>query len=165
MAKTTSSSVSEPLVALAVGDEAPDFTAETDAGEAVQLSKLRGQKVILYFYPRDNTPGCTVEACDFRDHHADFKQREVVVLGVSPDSVKSHAGFKAKHSLGFTLIADPEKAISHAYGVFKEKTMYGKKVMGIERTTFVIGADGKIAHVFGKVRVPNHVERVIEALG
>lgn len=151
-------------MALKVGDPAPDFTAQTDAGDALTLSALRGKPVVLYFYPKDNTPGCTREACDFRDQHAAFAKKKAVVLGVSPDSVKSHAGFKTKHELPFTLVADPDKAIANAYGVFAEKNMYGKKVMGIVRTTFLIDKQGKIAAIWPKVKVDGHVAAVLDAL-
>ncbi|MFI5299433.1 MAG: thioredoxin-dependent thiol peroxidase [Polyangiales bacterium] len=151
-------------VTLKVGDVAPDFTAATDGGGSVTLSKLRGKTVVVYFYPRDSTPGCTLEACDFRDHSATFGKRGVVVLGVSPDSAKSHDGFKRKHSLPFTLVADPDKAIAHAWGVFKEKIMYGKPMLGIVRSTFVVGPTGKIAKVFERVRVNGHVEAVLATI-
>ena len=150
-------------MALAIGDTAPDFTAHTDDGE-ISLKSLRGSKVVLYFYPKDNTSGCTREACDFRDHTPKFKRKKVVVLGVSPDSVKSHQGFKAKHELDFPLVSDPDRKIANAYGVFKEKNMYGKKVMGIERTTFVIDEKGKIAAIYPKVKVDGHVVAVLAAL-
>ncbi len=145
---------------LSVGDKAPDFTAETDAGP-LSLKDLRGKKVVLYFYPKDNTSGCTREACDFRDAHAKLVKKGVVVLGVSPDSVKSHLGFKAKHKLPFTLVSDPDKAIANAYGAFAEKSMYGKKVMGIVRSTFVIDEKGKLAAIYSKVKVDGHVEAVL----
>jgi len=148
---------------LAVGDKAPEFSAETDAG-AISLRDLRGKKVVLYFYPKDNTSGCTREACDFRDSHAKLVKKGVVVLGVSPDSVKSHVGFKAKHELPFALVSDPDKTIANAYGVFKEKNMYGKKVMGIVRTTFVIDEKGKLAAIYDKVKVDGHVAAVLAAL-
>ena len=151
-------------VTLKVGDVAPDFTAATDGGGSLTLSKLRGKTVVVYFYPRDNTPGCTVEACDFRDQHAALGKKGVVVIGVSPDSAKSHDGFKAKHALPFTLVADPDKAIAMAWGVFKEKVMYGKPVLGIVRSTFVVGPTGKITHVFDRVRVNGHVEAVLAAI-
>jgi len=150
-------------MALSIGDTAPDFTAATDEGE-ISLKSLRGQKVVLYFYPKDNTSGCTREACDFRDGSTKFKKKKVVVLGVSPDSVKSHQGFKAKHELDFPLVSDPDKKIANAYGVFKEKNMYGKKVMGIERTTFVIDEKGKIAAIYPKVKVDGHVAAILATL-
>ncbi|MGZ3417012.1 MAG: thioredoxin-dependent thiol peroxidase [Polyangiales bacterium] len=148
---------------LAVGDAAPDFTAQTDDGE-VSLSGLKGKTVVLYFYPKDNTSGCTREACDFRDNQTKFKRKGVVVLGVSPDSVKSHQGFKTKHELNFPLVADPERTIANAYGVYREKNMYGKKTMGIERTTFVIDGKGKVAAIYPKVKVDGHVAAILEAL-
>lgn len=148
---------------LKVGDKAPDFSAETDEGK-LSLKDLKGQKVVLYFYPKDNTSGCTREACDFRDSHPKYKKKGVVVLGVSPDTVKSHVGFRAKHELPFALVSDPDRAIANAYGVFKEKSMYGKKVMGIERTTFVIDEKGKIAAIYPKVKVDGHVAAVLAAL-
>ena len=148
---------------LKVGDKAPDFSAESDEGK-LSLKDLKGQKVVLYFYPKDNTSGCTREACDFRDSHPKYKKKGVVVLGVSPDTVKSHVGFRAKHELPFALVSDPDRAIANAYGVFKEKSMYGKKVMGIERTTFVIDEKGKIAAIYPKVKVDGHVAAVLAAL-
>jgi peroxiredoxin Q/BCP len=149
---------------VSVGDQAPDFTAQTHDGAELTLSSLRGKRVVLYFYPKDDTPGCTTEACDFRDHFAAFKKKKVEVLGVSPDSVARHAKFRAKHELPFTLVADPDKAIANAYGVFKEKTMYGKKVMGIVRSTFLIDAHGKVIAAWPGVKVPGHVEAILAAL-
>jgi peroxiredoxin Q/BCP len=146
-----------------IGDEAPGFTAETDEG-TISLKDLRGKRVVLYFYPKDNTPGCTREACDLRDAHAKLKSKGVVVLGVSPDSPKSHVGFKAKHELPFTLVSDPDKAIATAYGVYAEKLMYGKKVMGIVRSTFLIDEHGKIAQVWSKVKVEGHVDAILASL-
>jgi len=143
------------------GDSAPDFSAPTDGGGEVSLKDLRGKKVVLYFYPKDNTPGCTTEACDFRDHQAAFADKNTVVLGVSPDSPKSHDNFKAKHELPFTLVSDKDHQIAEAYGAWQEKSMYGKKYMGIQRSTFVIDEKGKIAEVYGKVRVKGHVEDVL----
>ena len=150
-------------MALAVGDKAPEFTAETDAG-VLSLKDLRGKKVVLYFYPKDNTSGCTREACDFRDSHGKLVKKGVVVLGVSPDTPKSHVGFKAKHELPFTLVSDPDKAIANAYGVFQEKNMYGKKVMGIVRTTFVIDENGMLAAIYPKVKVDGHVAALLSTL-
>lgn len=146
---------------LSVGDKAPDFTATTDGGETVSLKGLKGQKVVLYFYPKDNTPGCTTEACDFRDNYAAFQEKGAVVLGVSPDSVKSHDKFKAKFELPFPLLADEDHSIAEAYGAWQEKSMYGKKYMGIQRSTFVIDEKGKIAEVYGKVKVKGHVDDVL----
>ena len=150
-------------MALSVGDKAPEFTAETDAG-SISLKDLRGKKVVLYFYPKDNTSGCTREACDFRDQHGRLVKKGAVVLGVSPDSPKSHVGFKTKHELPFTLVSDPDKSIATAYGVFAEKTMYGKKVMGIVRSTFLIDEKGKIAAMWSKVKVDGHVDAVLASL-
>jgi peroxiredoxin Q/BCP len=134
-----------------VGDIAPDFTAETDAGEEISLSSLRGKKVVLYFYPKDNPPVCTREACAFRDPMEAFTVIGSVVLGVSPDSVKSHQNFKAKHDLPFTLVADSDKEIAVKYGVFVEKQNYGRTYMGVARTTFLIDENGKIEKVYNKV--------------
>lgn len=150
-------------MALSVGDKAPEFTAETDDG-SISLKSLRGKKVVLYFYPKDNTSGCTREACDFRDRHGGLAKKGAVVLGVSPDSAKSHVGFKTRHELPFTLVSDPDKTIATAYGVFAEKTMYGKKVMGIVRSTFLIDEKGKIAAIWSKVKVDGHVDAVLESL-
>jgi thioredoxin-dependent peroxiredoxin len=144
-----------------VGEMAPDFTAETDSGEQITLSSLRGKKVVLYFYPKDNTSGCTREACDFRDNLEAFTSKDAVILGVSPDSVKSHQNFKAKHELPFLLVADPEKEIVAKYGVFVEKQNYGRTYMGVVRTTFLIDEAGKIEKIYNKVKVAGHVEAVL----
>ena len=144
-----------------VGDAAPDFTAQTDQGETLTLSSLKGKKVVLYFYPKDNTPGCTREACDFRDNAPAFADKNTVVLGVSTDSVKSHQGFKAKFDLPFTLVADPDKEIVQKYGVWREKKNYGKAYMGVVRSTFVIDEQGKIAKVYDGVKVNGHAEAVL----
>lgn len=149
---------------LKVGDKAPDFTAPVDGGENLKLSSLKGKKVILYFYPKDNTPGCTTEACDFRDNATEIDGKGAVVLGVSPDSVKSHDKFKAKFELPFTLISDEDHAIAEAYGVWQEKSMYGRKYMGIVRSTFVIDEKGKIAEVHEKVKVKGHVADLLGRL-
>ena len=155
---------SENLMQLEPGSTAPDFTAQTDGGETLSLHDLRGKKVVLYFYPKDNTSGCTKEACDFRDNMERITTAGAVVLGVSPDSVASHNKFKAGYNLNFHLVADTDKAISTAYGVWVEKSMYGRKYMGVERSTFVIDERGMISHVFRKVKVPGHVDKVIGAL-
>ena len=147
-----------------VGADAPDFTVLTDTGDSLTLSALRGRPVVLYFYPKDDTSGCTTEACEFRDSFPRFTKGKAVILGVSPDPVKSHAKFKAKYELPFTLLADTEKAIAQAYGVWKEKSMYGRKYMGVERTTFVIDAEGRIATVFEKVKPAGHAAEVQAAL-
>ena len=147
-----------------VGQKAPDFSVVDDSGKTVKLSDLKGKKVVLYFYPKDDTPGCTKEACSFRDGIAEIKKKGAVVLGVSADSAESHKKFKAKFDLNFPLLADTEKKIIESYDVWKEKSMYGKKYMGIERTTFVIDKEGKISHIFPKVKVDEHYDEVLEAL-
>ncbi len=146
------------------GDIAPDFTVLTDTGDSLTLSALKGRPVVLYFYPKDDTSGCTVEACEFRDLFPQFDGQQAVILGVSPDPVKSHAKFKAKFELPFTLLADTEKEIAQAYDVWKEKSMYGKKYMGVERTTFVINAAGVVATVFQKVKPAGHAAEVQAAI-
>lgn len=149
---------------LKVGQKAPEFTLADDAGQKVKLSDFKGKKVVLYFYPKDDTPGCTKEACNFRDGFAEIKKRGAIVLGVSADSVDSHKKFKNKFELNFPLLADPDKKMIESYGVWKEKSMYGRKYMGIERTTFVIDPQGKISHIFPKVKVAEHYDEVLEAL-
>lgn len=148
----------------AVGGVAPDFTVLTDADTPLTLSSLRGKPVVLYFYPKDDTSGCTTQACEFRDTFPKFKRGKAVILGVSPDPVKSHVKFKAKYDLPFTLLADTEKTVAQAYDVWKEKSMYGRKYKGIERTTFLIDADGVIRHVFEKVKPAGHADEVMAAL-
>lgn len=143
-----------------VGKRVPDFTAAATDGP-VTLSALKGKIVILYFYPKDNTPGCTTEGQDFAAAHAKFKKAGAVVYGVSRDSLKSHEGFKSKMAFPFELISDPDEALCSAFGVMKLKNMYGKQVRGIERSTFVIGADGKLAREWRGVRVPQHVDEVL----
>jgi len=150
---------------IAAGQLAPDFTLPTDTGDALTLSSLRGQWVVLYAYPKDDTSGCTTEACEFRDLFPKFKKGKAVILGISPDSVKSHQKFKAKYELPFTLLADEEKVALQAYDIWKEKSMYGRKYMGVERTTFVIDPDGLIARVFEKVKPAGHAEEVIDSIG
>lgn len=145
------------------GAVAPDFTLASDAGE-VSLSDYRGKKVVLYFYPKDNTSGCTTEACGFRDDHAAFMAAGAVVLGVSPDSPKSHSNFKLKLGLPFALLSDPDHKVAEAYGVWGEKKMYGKPYMGILRTTFVIDEQGRIAKVFPQVKPQDHSKEVLAAL-
>jgi peroxiredoxin Q/BCP len=146
------------------GDKAPVFKLESDAGDQVSLSDFKGKTVVLYFYPKDMTSGCTQESCDFRDSHAVFKKNSAVILGVSKDSIESHKKFKDKYSLPFPLLSDPTGKMLEAYGVWKEKSMYGRKYMGIERTTFVIGPDGKIVKIYPKVKVTGHVEEVAAAV-
>ena len=147
-----------------VGDTAPDFALPDADGNEVRLSELRGQTVILYFYPKDDTPGCTRESCDFRDSHTQFQQAGAVVLGVSPDSVASHRKFRDKYSLPFPILADPERQAIEAYGVWQEKNLYGKKSMGVVRSTFVIDSQGRIAAVTRKVKVDGHAAAVLEAV-
>ena len=149
---------------LKVGDPAPDFDAVLDNGETVSLSQFKGKNVVLYFYPKDNTPGCTREACDFRDNISSLEDKNTVVLGVSPDSVKSHQKFKDKFELPFPLISDEAKDVAQAFGVWREKKMYGKTRMGIVRSTFIIGPDGLIAKAYDSVKVAGHVEDVIANL-
>ena len=149
---------------LAPGKAAPAFALDTDAGERLSLKDLRGRPVVLYFYPKDDTSGCTTEACEFRDAFPRFKKSKAEILGVSPDSVESHRKFKAKYDLPFTLLADPEHVVAEKYGVWKEKSMYGRTYMGIERTTYIIDAAGKIAKVFQKVKPAGHAEEVQAAL-
>ncbi len=159
----SASHAAQKINPLAVGDQAPDFNLETDGGGRVQLSELKGRKIVIYFYPKDDTPGCTIEAKDFRDHKAAFDKANVVIIGVSRDSVKSHDKFKEKYCLPFSLAADESGEMCEAYGVWVEKSMYGKKYMGVERATFLIDASGKIAHIWPKVKVDGHVREVLEA--
>ena len=151
-------------VMLKIGDKAPVFTGIDDQGKEVKLKNFRGEKVILYFYPKDNTPGCTQESCDFRDVVSRLKKKDTVVLGVSPDSVASHQKFKVKFSLPFPLISDEDHKIAMAYGIWQEKSMYGKKYMGIIRSTFVIDGNGLIVQVYEKVKVKGHVDAVLNTL-
>lgn len=158
----------EPRPAPEVGAAAPDFTLETDGGDTVSLSDFRGQKVVIYFYPKDNTPGCTVEACGFRDLHPDFEGLNAVVLGVSRDSVKTHGNFKAKHELPFTLLSDPSAEMIAAYGSWGEKKFMGRTSIGILRTTVIVDEQGKVAKVYPKVKTKTHAEEVkadLEAMG
>ena len=148
---------------LTAGAKAPDFTLPTDGGGSVALSALKGKNVILYFYPKDDTPGCTTEACGFRDAMPDFTGTNAVVIGISKDSVASHDRFKTKYELPFTLAADTDGKVCEAYGVWVEKSNYGRKYMGIERTTFLIGPDGIIKRVWNKVKVNGHVAQVLQA--
>jgi peroxiredoxin Q/BCP len=146
------------------GDRAPEFSAATSGGGTISLADLKGRNVILYFYPRDDTPGCTKEACAFRDHFAEFKKRGVIVLGVSTDSAKSHDKFIAKYQLPFTLLVDDEKKIVEAYGVWGEKSFLGKKYLGTHRVTFLVGPDGRIRKVWPKVKPQEHAQEVLAAL-
>ena len=146
------------------GDQAPDFTLPDQHGNPVTLSELRGQKVVVYFYPKADTPGCTVQACGIRDHQADYDAAGAVVLGVSPDPVKNVAKFDDKFDLGFTLLADEDHSVAESYGVWVEKSMYGRKYMGNERTTFVINPEGVIQEVLRKVKPAEHDDLVLGAL-
>jgi peroxiredoxin Q/BCP len=149
---------------LEVGQSAPAFALPSTSGKTVTLASLKGQRVVLYFYPRDDTPGCTREACAFRDDQAKLKKAGAVVLGVSADSLASHEKFRAKYALPFELLSDADKSVAKAYGAYGEKTMYGKKVIGTIRSTFVIGADGKLEAVFSPVKVDGHSEKVLAVL-
>jgi peroxiredoxin Q/BCP len=146
------------------GSKAPAFDLPSDSGQSVKLADLAGHKVVLYFYPKDDTTGCTVEACEFRDHWAEVKRTGAVILGVSPDGVQSHEKFKAKFKLPFPLLADLDHRVAEKYGVWGEKSMYGRKYFGILRTTFLIDETGRIAKVFEKVKPKGHAQEVLEAL-
>jgi thioredoxin-dependent peroxiredoxin len=146
------------------GSPAPDFELRSDAGETVTLSQFRGRPVVLYFYPRDDTPGCTKEACAFRDSYDDYLARDAVILGVSRDTEESHTKFKAKYDLPFTLLSDPDHAVAEAYGVWQEKKLYGRTSMGIVRSTFVIAPGGTIVKAMRGIKVPGHSDKVLEAL-
>ena len=149
---------------LSTGDPAPDFTLSDADGNPVSLSDFKGQKVVLYFYPKDDTPGCTKEACGFRDAQDDYMEANAVVIGVSPDSEKSHQRFRDKYDLPFLLLADPERQAIEGYEVWKEKNMYGKKYMGVERSTFIIDEDGILVEILRKVKVDGHVQSVLASL-
>ena len=140
------------------GDKAPDFTLQADDGREVSLSDYRGKKVVLYFYPKDGTPGCTREAIEFRDMTKEFQKEDIVILGVSKDSVQSHEKFKQKHNLPFTLLSDPEGRVLDQYGVWKKKTLYGRTFMGTERTTFLVDEEGIVKKAYRKVRVKGHAQ-------
>jgi len=146
------------------GDVAPRFTLDSDEGERVSLSDFAGRRVVLYFYPRDNTPGCTMQACDLRDEMPSFEAADAVILGVSPDSVQSHRKFKAKYGLSFTLLADTEHEVAEAYGVWRQKSMFGRKYWGIVRSTFLIGTDGRLEEVWRKVSPRGHADLLTERL-
>lgn len=149
---------------LAVGDNAPDFTLPSDKGDSISLKGLRGKTVVLYFYPKDDTSGCTAQACQFRDLHPSFDTEKALVIGISKNSVKSHQKFKDKYSLCFPLLSDEEGTVCNQYGVWVEKSMYGRKYFGIERTTFLIDKEGIIQKIWPKVKVPNHGEAVLKAI-
>jgi thioredoxin-dependent peroxiredoxin len=149
---------------LKVGDKAPAFSLKNTEGKAVKLSDFKGQKIVLYFYPKDDTPGCTKEACAFRDDYAQLQKRGVVVLGVSADDQKSHQKFTQKYSLPFTLLSDPDHTMMEKYNAWVEKNMYGKKYMGVARITYIINEDGKIAHIFAKVKPETHSQDVLQVI-
>lgn len=151
-------------MSLIVGQSAPDFTLATDSGGSVTLSALRGRPVVVYFYPKDDTPGCTREACAFRDHTPDFSGADAVIIGISRDTPARHDGFKSKYSLPFTLASDPDIAVAQLYGVWVQKCMYGKTTMGLERSTFLIDSAGVIRQIWRKVKVDGHAEKVLAAL-
>jgi peroxiredoxin Q/BCP len=146
------------------GQPAPDFELTNDSGRTVRLSELRGKPVVLYFYPRDDTRGCTTQACGLRDVYADLQRRGAVVLGVSPDDESSHARFREKYELPFSLLADPDHTVSEAYGVWVEKNAYGKKKIGVERSTFLIDSNGNVAKVMRRVKPDTHADDVLAAL-
>jgi peroxiredoxin Q/BCP len=146
------------------GKPAPDFELTSDAGETVKLSDFRGRPVVLYFYPKDDTPGCTTQACGIRDAYGEFQQRGAAVLGVSPDDQASHVRFRDKHSLPFMLLADPDHSVAEDYGVWVEKNAYGKKKMGIERSTFLIDSEGNVTKVMRRVKPDTHADDVLAAL-
>jgi peroxiredoxin Q/BCP len=150
--------------ALSTGSPAPDFSLATDSGATVTLSSLKGKPVVIYFYPKDDTSGCTLEALDFTALKSDFDALGATVIGISPDSVKAHCKFRDKHGLGIMLAADEERQAIDAYGVWAEKSMYGRKYMGVDRSTFLVGRDGRIAREWRGVKVPDHAKEVLEAV-
>jgi peroxiredoxin Q/BCP len=152
------------MAELKVGDNAPDFEALNDAGEKVKLSNLRGKRVVLYFYPKDNTTGCTQQACAFRDAYAEIEEKNAIVIGVSPDSTKSHVGFKSKYDLPFQLVVDSDHSVAEKYDVWREKSMYGRKYMGILRSHFVIDEKGKIVDVQYNVKASESANKAVAAL-
>lgn len=151
-------------MAVEVGKQAPDFELKANTGETVKLSDFKGKYVVVYFYPKDMTPGCTTQACDFRDNHASFKELDAVILGISPDPIERHQKFIEKHDLPFLLLADEDHAVAEAYGVWKLKKNFGKEYMGIERSTFLIDKAGTVMKEWRKVRVKGHVEEALEYL-
>lgn len=152
------------MAELKIGDMAPDFSQPTQSGEVLSLSDLMGSKTVLYFYPKDNTSGCTLEAKSLRDGKEELAARGYRIVGVSPDSERSHQNFCSKHDLNFTLIADTEKTMCEAYGVWVEKSMYGRKYMGVKRTTFLLDEQGRITHIFDKVKTADHYRQIINEL-
>lgn len=149
---------------LNIGESAPDFTLASDTQETITLSKLKGQKIVLYFYPKDNTSGCTRQACDIRDSWEAIKTKGVKIIGISKDSLKSHAKFRENHQLNFPLLSDEKGEVCEKYGTWIEKSMYGRKYMGIDRATFIIDENGIISHIWRKVKVPGHIKEVLEKL-
>jgi peroxiredoxin Q/BCP len=154
----------EAFMSINVNDKAPDFTLQDENGNEISLKSLRGKVVVLYFYPRADTPGCTIEACEFRDTYKQMQKTGAVLLGISPDTPKAQKKFQDKFQLPFTLLADADKKVAIAFDVLKEKNMYGKKVMGVVRTTFIIGPDGKIQRIFPKVKPEGHAAEVLAYL-
>ena len=152
------------MASLKIGDRAPEFDLPTGDGKKLSLKDLKGKKVVLYFYPKDDTSGCTKEACSFQDNLKSIEKKGAVVIGVSPDGVDSHQKFAGKYKLTFPLVSDEKKEIIKKYGVWKEKSMYGKKYMGVERTTFIIDGKGMVSHIFPKVTVDGHTEEILAAL-
>ncbi|GGI07612.1 thioredoxin-dependent thiol peroxidase [Egicoccus halophilus] len=149
---------------LEAGQPAPDFTLPDQDGEAVSLSQFRGRPVVVYFYPRDNTPGCTTQACDIRDQWAEFEAAGAAVLGISPDSVASHATFRGQHDLPHTLLADPDKTVMEPWGAWGEKVLYGKKTTGVIRSTVLVDAEGNVAKIWKRVQAKKHADQVLKAL-
>lgn len=152
------------MAKLNVGDMAPDFTGLTQEGNSLSLSDLKGSRIVLYFYPKDNTSGCTLEAKSLRDGKAELATRGYRIIGVSPDSERSHQNFCAKHDLNFTLLADTDHSICEAFGVWAEKSMYGRKYMGVVRTTFLLDEEGRITHIFNKVKTAEHYQQIVNEL-
>ncbi len=152
------------MAKLNVGDMAPDFTGLTQEGNSLSLSDLKGYRIVLYFYPKDNTSGCTLEAKSLRDGKAELAERGYRIIGVSPDSERSHQNFCAKHDLNFTLLADTDHSICEAFGVWAEKSMYGRKYMGVVRTTFLLDEEGRITHIFNKVKTAEHYQQIVNEL-
>jgi thioredoxin-dependent peroxiredoxin len=152
------------MAKLTEGSQAPEIVLKTDGGEEFRLSSLKGKRVVLFFYPKASTPGCTTEACEFTAAEKKFDKKNAVILGISPDQVSAQAKFKTKYGMPFTLLADSDHAVAETYGVWKEKSMYGKKYFGVERTTFLIGEDGKIRKIFEKVKPAGHAEEVLAAI-
>ncbi len=151
-------------MALAIGDPAPDFTLPSDDGKLISLKNFRGKNIILYFYPKDNTPGCTREACDFRDSISEFLKKDTVILGISKDSAEKHLKFKSKYQLPFTLLADEKGTVCEAYNIINKKSLFGKTFLGIQRSTFWIDKKGMIRAVWRKVKVDDHIEKILNAL-